>query len=646
MRPLFPGLLAAFAAGIWLADCGWFPLAAALQLAVFLLLVAVGILRRPAERVALAHGIVLAAGVLCLGVRLSSTTEPEWSPVTVTLQAEVCRSEKGWEWVAVELCRVVFLGAARPASLSRVRVVANGGGPEGEWLAGLTFGEIVRLRALVAPLRERRNPGSRSARRAQERRGVGATARLSDPRLAVRIRRERARSVPAIAKGLGSLRETISVRVRGAGRGGSLLAALGVGDRSGISPRVRESFRRLGVGHLLAISGLHLGLAAGMGFALTWRVLCRVPRLRGSGDMRRPAIIVALGLALAYALLSGWGVPVRRALVLVLALGAGFLVQRPAAGFNVLAAAGLGILVFDPGCLFEPGAQLSFAASAGLMLAARHVAEGSFETVPRNGLRRLGGHVFDLLSVCAAAVAATAPLVALHGWVSSPFGLLANLVLVPLTSFLLLPLALVSALVAACPVTALGTSFLGFAAWVGSATLTGVANVAAFLPSLPPGRPPSVGVWGACRGVGGSVSHATKNLGAGGVFGCSRPAPGFGTEGGPRARGPATAGLRGGPGGRGTRPGRIGGCAGGWGLGGWRVDGPGLQRRRSSPRGTGGRQPGCRGGDARRLGSPGWTRRRASPDRHPRTLATTGRSCGSRFRRSRGGGTPRWNVRR
>ena len=61
MRPLFPGLLAAFAAGIWLADCGWFPLAAALQLAVFLLLVAVGILRRPAERVALAHGIVLAA---------------------------------------------------------------------------------------------------------------------------------------------------------------------------------------------------------------------------------------------------------------------------------------------------------------------------------------------------------------------------------------------------------------------------------------------------------------------------------------------------------------------------------------------------------------------------------------------------------
>lgn len=503
MRPLFPGLLAAFAAGIWLADCGWFPLAAALQLAVFLLLAAVGILRRPAERVALAHGIALAAGVVCLGVRLGSTTVPGWAPFDATLQAEVCRSDKGWEWVAVELCRVAFLDAARPGSVSRVRVVANGAGPERAWLAGLTLGEIVRLRAQIEPLRERRNPGSRSARRAQERRGVGATARLSDPRLTVRIRREPARVVPGIARSIGSLRESISVRLRAAGPGGSLLAALGVGDRSGISPGVRESFRQLGIGHLLAISGLHLGLAAGLGFALTWRVLCRFPRLPGAGDMRRPAIIVALGLAFGYALLAGWGVPVRRALVLVSALGAGFLVQRTAAGFNVLAAAGLGILVFDPGCLFEPAAQLSFAASAGLMVAARQVAEGSVEAVPRTGLRRLGIQILDLLSVSAAAVAATAPLVALHGWVSSPFGLLANLILVPLTSFLLLPLALVSALVAACPVTALGGWFLGLAAWVGSATINGVASVAAWLPALAPGRPPSVGVWVLACGLAG-----------------------------------------------------------------------------------------------------------------------------------------------
>ena len=496
MRPVFPGCLFFLALGIVLADLRWVPACVAVQVAIFLLLVSIGVSCSPTQRVRLAYGVLLAAGILGLDAKLERATGPEWTPFEATLEGKVCHSDRRPEWSAVELCRVAFVDVPRPAKVTRVRLVEGHEGLEGGPLRTLALGDVVRVRAQVAPLSERRNPGSRGSRRSLERRGVGAQGRLSNPLFVVSVERGASTAVLArMARAIHTLRQTIANRLRGCGAGGELLAALGVGDKTGLDEEVRDAFQRLGVSHLLAISGLHLYLVAGFAYATTWLILCRLGSLAAGYDLRRASLLVAVVIAFGYALLAGWGVPVRRALVLILALSWGFTAQRVNSGLNILAAAGLGILVLDPAALFEPGAQLSFGASAGLLISAGRVSQArNQQTSPHWGLKLVRSG-YDLLRVSAVAIASTAPLVALYGWPHSPFGLIANLFAVPLTAVFLLPLALGGALIAALPSFWIGADLLAVAAIFANICVKGVVWLASLFPESGEVRPPPMGVW-------------------------------------------------------------------------------------------------------------------------------------------------------
>ena len=496
MRPVFPGCLFFLALGIVLADLRWVPACVAAQVAILLLFVAVGVSCSPTQRVGLAYGVFLAAGILGLDAKLERATGPEWPPFEATLEGQVCHSDRRPGWAAVELCRVAFVDVARPGTVTRVRLVEGGQGLEGGPLRTLARGDVVRVRAQVAPLSERRNPGSRGSRRSLERRGVGAQGRLSNPLLVVSVERGASTAILAkMARWIDTLRQKIANRLRGSGAGGELLAALGVGDQSGLGEEVRDAFRKLGISHLLAISGLHLYLVAGFAYATTWLILCRLGPLAAGYDLRRASLLAAVAIAVGYALLAGWGVPVRRALVLILALSWGFTAQRVNSGLNILAAAGLGILVLDPAALFEPGAQLSFGASAGLLISAGRVSQAQTQQPsPRWGLKLVRSG-YELLRVSAVAIASTAPLVVLYGWPQSPFGLIANLLAVPLTAAFLLPLSLGGALIAALPSCWIAAQWLGFAAACANICVQSVLSVGSLLPGLAEVRRPPMGIW-------------------------------------------------------------------------------------------------------------------------------------------------------
>ena len=496
MRPVFPGCLFFLALGIVLADLRWVPACVAAQVAILLLFVAVGVSCSPVQRVGLAYGVLLAAGILGLDAKLERATGPEWPPFEATLEGQVCHSDRRPGWAAVELCRVSFVDVARPGTVTRVRLVEGGQGLESGPLRTLALGDVVRVRAQVAPLSERRNPGSRGSRRSLERRGVGAQGRLSNPLLVVSVERGASTAILArMARWIDTLRQKISNRLQGSGAGGELLAALGVGDQSGLGEEVRDAFRKLGVSHLLAISGLHLYLVAGFAYATTWLILCRLGPLAAGYDLRRASLLAAVVIAFGYALLAGWGVPVRRALVLILALSWGFTAQRVNSGLNILAAAGLGILVLDPAALFEPGAQLSFGASAGLLISAGRVSQAqNQQPSPHWGLKLVRSG-YELLRVSAVAIASTAPLIVLYGWPQSPFGLIANLFAVPVTALFLLPLALGGALIAALPSFWIGADWLAFAATLANLCMQGVVWLASWLPGSAEVRPPPMGIW-------------------------------------------------------------------------------------------------------------------------------------------------------
>ncbi len=211
-----------------------------------------------------------------------------------------------------------------------------------------------------------------------------------------------------------------------------LASALLLGSREQLDRAEIEPFFVTGVMHVLAISGLHVGILA-MGFFLLVRL---------GWVQRRTALKTAIVLFVFYAALTGAQPPVVRATVLIVVMCVGRLMGRPVLAFNTLAAAAVVVLAMNPSELFDTGAQLSFIAVAALSLAAKWVApwgglpEDPLDRLiaqtrpwPRRAGRRGARRVAQLLAVSAAVWLATLPLVMYRFHIVSTEAILLNLVL-------------------------------------------------------------------------------------------------------------------------------------------------------------------------------------------------------------------------
>lgn len=199
---------------------------------------------------------------------------------------------------------------------------------------------------------------------------------------------------------------------------GALLEGLLVGERRQLPPTLLADFRHAGVLHVLAISGFNVALVAGSAY-LVLRIL-RVPPAIAAG--------LALGTLVAFAAVVGGQPSVLRATVMGgLFLAAGLL-GRESRTWNSLAAALLVLLALDPGSLAEPGLQLSFAATAGLL----HLGPWLRAALPS----RCPGAVATALAVSAGAQLGVTPVLLAHWGQLSPLGVVANLLVVPLAGLL------------------------------------------------------------------------------------------------------------------------------------------------------------------------------------------------------------------
>jgi len=434
--------------------------------------------------------VAFCAGAVALEARLEAASfAPAGGAVEASIEGRVARVARQGDWIWVELRGVRNLDAAGPSLPSGVRIQ---GPPTPASLPAFEShraGARIRARVRLKPPRSLQNPGSRDRTRSLARRGIGAVGQLVHPALHVAIEAPALKAAP-LSGSLDRVRADASQRLRAAGPGGGLLAALSLGERSGLSPQTRDTLARLGLSHLIAVSGLHLTLIAALAYAVCRFAFTRFGSIAERIDPRRLSIGVAVGVAVFYALLSGWGIPVRRALVFLIAIAIGFVRRRPGQRGHPLALAALIVLAFEPGALFEAGAQLSFAASAAILAGL-----GGRRWTDRGGGigLRVRRSVDALLRTSSTAIAATAPLAAVHFGRVAPVGVLANLIAVPLTATLLLPASLLAALATllrpAAPLTELAVS--GSAA-VANAALLGATRIASWLPEQPPMPPPSI----------------------------------------------------------------------------------------------------------------------------------------------------------
>ncbi len=214
-----------------------------------------------------------------------------------------------------------------------------------------------------------------------------------------------------------------------------LIKALTIGVRHDISAQQWQLFLRTGTNHLIAISGLHIGLMS----SLVWLIVYYLWRSWGALNIKFPAAYAASAAALAgalfYASLAGFALPTQRALIMLSVLFLALMFKRELLSSSILLLALLAVILFDPLSSLSPGFWLSFGAVAVILLtvSGRLAVSGSYY----EKLRQFGWLQLAIF------IGLLAPLLIIFQQFSlvSP---LANLLAVPLMSLIIVPLALLA----------------------------------------------------------------------------------------------------------------------------------------------------------------------------------------------------------
>ena len=382
--------------------------------------------------------MLVMAGMLLAWARAESVRAPVLArPVMADMVAEVEAAEPLAARLIVRLMlRPVQAQDGRGRRLRlppRLRISL----PQEDAPVGLGQGAQVRLRARLMPPAGPVSPGGYDFARAAWFQGIGATGRGFAP---VRMLR--------LADQGPGLRQRLSQRITAQvpGSAGGIAAALATGDVGAIAQDDAEAMRRAGLAHLLSVSGLHITAVVGIVMVLTIRLLALWPWL--ALRVRLPLIGAAAGAvaAVGYTWLTGSEVPTIRSCVAAMLVLAALAMGREAMTLRLVAAGALIVLVFRPEALVGASFQLSFAAITAIVALHEHPAIrrwlGPHSDWRWAALRHLGALLLTGLVVEAALM----PIAIHHFHKAGLYGALANIVAIPWTTFIAMPLEMVALL--------------------------------------------------------------------------------------------------------------------------------------------------------------------------------------------------------
>lgn len=244
----------------------------------------------------------------------------------------------------------------------------------------------------------------------------------------------------SIAKIRQNLTTTFRTKIQGSA--GGIAAALVTGDRTGIPDDLRQSFADSGLAHILAISGLHLSIIAGLMFFIFRRLFCFIPYLALNLPIKKWAAFISILATFGYLLICWGSVPALRAFLMTAIIMIGIIVDRTALSMRNVAFAAMVILVFYPEAMMGPSFQLSFAAVVGL-IAAYESNHGNLIVWRSNGVwwKTILLYVFGIAATTFIASLATTPFCVHIFNRFTLHGIAANMIAIPLTTFWIMPAA-------------------------------------------------------------------------------------------------------------------------------------------------------------------------------------------------------------
>ncbi len=272
---------------------------------------------------------------------------------------------------------------------------------------------------------------------------------------------------------------------------GGLAAAMTTGHEAFIPKEQVENLRAAGLAHIISISGLHMAIVGGFAFAAARLLVAAWPLLALRVSGKKLAALVGLAAVGGYLVLSGAPPPAERAAITAAVAFGAILADRQAISLHALALAAMGVLLLQPEAVTEPGFQMSFAATAALVALAEVWPRPVKEIEVPWWIRwpqAAATWTAASLAVSFVAGLATGPFAIQHFNRVSTWGLFANLVVAPISSFLMMPgLALGAALTP----FGLGQAPLEVAGWsIGlmnqvAATAAGAPAAQVVIPSAP-----------------------------------------------------------------------------------------------------------------------------------------------------------------
>jgi competence protein ComEC len=333
----------------------------------------------------------------------------------------------------VILSQIVPGADARAVPMRRARIVIDGG-PD------LSPGDIIRAPIRFYPVPGPVIPGGHDTQFHSYFDGVGAYGSATGTAELLRQGDSRPeRLIDAVRQGIaGRIDQELAQPAAGIAR------AIINGDQSAVTDEAREVMATAGLAHVLSISGLHLTLVAGGAYFVLRLLLSLSYGLSRRVSVKRVAAIGGIVAALAYFAISGGNVAALRSTIMIVLVFGAVIFGRRALTMRNVAIAGLLVIGSDPASVFRPSFQLSFAAVVALV--------GAFEMIRSERKDQAGfasvawRYLAGITVTSLVAGLATVLFSIYHFQQTSPLGLLGNLVILPLVSFVTMPAAAAAAL--------------------------------------------------------------------------------------------------------------------------------------------------------------------------------------------------------